>query len=179
MISGSTRRSCRVGLVPAPYGSVAARPPGGGARCDDDAATRTGSPPEHVLRSPIPHPPLVTTRFDATSTADDVVVDMDLTGVRAVGTGASSASAGRPPAPSSARAREVTLAVRNPDAGAEAARDITASTGNDRVRVAVLDLADRAAVAHFEGDWRGPLHLLVDNAGAVLRCCWAPCPLER
>ncbi|MDQ2827924.1 MAG: oxidoreductase, partial [Chloroflexota bacterium] len=33
---------------------------------------------------------LITTRFDATSTAEDVVAGLDLTGVRAIVTGASS-----------------------------------------------------------------------------------------
>ncbi len=34
--------------------------------------------------------PLITTRFDATSTSEDVVRDVDLSGVRAIVTGASS-----------------------------------------------------------------------------------------
>ena len=38
---------------------------------------------------------------------------------------------------------EVTLAVRDLDAGARTAEDITATTGNEHVLVAPLDLADR------------------------------------
>jgi hypothetical protein len=36
------------------------------------------------------HSPPITTRFEATSTADDIVADTDLTSVRALVTGASS-----------------------------------------------------------------------------------------
>ncbi len=113
------------------------------------------------------HEPLITTRFDATSTADDVVAGMDLSGLRAVVTGASS-GLGRETARSLARAgAEVTLAVRNLDAGAAAAADIAKSTGRDSVRVAALDLADQDAVASFAQGWHGPLHLLINNAGVI------------
>jgi NAD(P)-dependent dehydrogenase (short-subunit alcohol dehydrogenase family) len=113
------------------------------------------------------HSPLITTRFDATSTADDVVADTDLTNVRALVTGASS-GIGLETARSLARAgAEVTLAVRNTDAGVEAAEDIAKSTGSDGVHVAALDLADRATVASFIESWNGPLHLLINNAGAI------------
>jgi len=113
------------------------------------------------------HSPLITTRFDAASTADEVVADEDLTSVRAIVTGASS-GIGLETARSLARAgAEVTLAVRNPDAGAKAAQDIGKSTGSDDVRVAVIDLTDQAAVASFVQTWNGPLHLLINNAGVI------------
>src|ERR1700691_4064252 len=113
------------------------------------------------------HGPLITTRFDATSTADDVVAGVDLSGLRAVVTGASS-GLGRQSARSLARAgAEVTLAVRNVDAGAAAAADIAKSTGRDNVRVAALDLADQGSVASFAQSWSGPLHLLINNAGVI------------
>jgi NAD(P)-dependent dehydrogenase (short-subunit alcohol dehydrogenase family) len=113
------------------------------------------------------HGPLITTRFDAASTADDIVADEDLTRVRAIVTGASS-GIGLETARSLARAgAEVTLAVRNPDAGAKAAQDIAKLTGSDDVHVAVLDLADQAVVASFVQSWNGPLHLLINNAGVI------------
>jgi NAD(P)-dependent dehydrogenase (short-subunit alcohol dehydrogenase family) len=111
---------------------------------------------------------LITTRFDAGSTADDVVAGSDLTGLRAVVTGASS-GLGVETARSLARAgAQVTLAVRNVDAGRETAEDITRTTGNPGVRVEALDLADRSSVAAFGGRWAGPLHLLINNAGVVV-----------
>ncbi|WP_432840400.1 SDR family NAD(P)-dependent oxidoreductase [Dactylosporangium sp. CA-092794] len=111
---------------------------------------------------------LITTRFDAGSTADDVVAGLDLSGVRAVVTGASS-GIGVETARSLARAgAEVTLAVRNTEAGARAAEDIAASTGAGNVHVSALDLVDRSSIAGFAGRWTGPLHLLINNAGVVV-----------
>jgi NAD(P)-dependent dehydrogenase (short-subunit alcohol dehydrogenase family) len=101
-------------------------------------------------------------------TADDVVAGVDLTGLRAVVTGASS-GIGVETARSLARAgAEVTLAVRNPEAGARTAADITATTGNRDLHVSALDLADRSSVTAFAERWAGPLHLLINNAGVVV-----------
>jgi NAD(P)-dependent dehydrogenase (short-subunit alcohol dehydrogenase family) len=116
---------------------------------------------------PKPHR-LITTRFDASSTADDVVAGLDLTGVRAIVTGASS-GIGVETARSLARAgAEVTLAVRNTEVGAQKAKDISESTGNGNVWVSALDLIDRASIAEFSNRWTGPLHLLINNAGVIV-----------
>jgi NAD(P)-dependent dehydrogenase (short-subunit alcohol dehydrogenase family) len=116
---------------------------------------------------------LIITGFDRESTADEVVAGHDLTGLRAVVTGASS-GIGVETARSLARGgAEVTLAVRDVAAGRRVAADIVATTGNDRVRVEQLDLLDRATVERFAAGWVGPLHLLVNNAGIMA------CPLQR
>ncbi|WP_121709627.1 SDR family NAD(P)-dependent oxidoreductase [Streptomyces sp. E5N91] len=111
--------------------------------------------------------PLVSTPFTASSTADEVLEDIDLTGVRAIVTGASSGLGLETARALTAAGAEVTLAVRNTAAGTSAAETIARSTGAAPPRVGRLDLADRAGVTRFVDAWDGPLHLLVNNAGVV------------
>jgi NAD(P)-dependent dehydrogenase (short-subunit alcohol dehydrogenase family) len=61
---------------------------------------------------------------------------------------------------------EVTLAVRDLDAGRRASEQIAAS-GNRAVWVRPLDLADPQSVQAFVSQWSGPLHILVNNAGVM------------
>jgi NAD(P)-dependent dehydrogenase (short-subunit alcohol dehydrogenase family) len=109
----------------------------------------------------------ITTPFGAQSTTDQVIAGVDLRGKRAIVTGGSSGigiETGRALASAGA---EVTLAVRNIEAGRRTADDIIARTGNERVFVAPLDLADQASVAAFTASWDGPLDLLINNAGVM------------
>jgi NAD(P)-dependent dehydrogenase (short-subunit alcohol dehydrogenase family) len=62
---------------------------------------------------------------------------------------------------------EVTLAVRNTEAGALVADRIAAAAGGRRPAVAAVDLAAQGSVGRFARDWEGPLHLLVNNAGLI------------
>ena len=103
------------------------------------------------------------------STADDVLAGIDLTGRRAVVTGAAS-GIGVETARALARAgAEVTIAVRNTAKGREVAYDIAASTPatSPAVTVAELHLDDIASVHAFVRAWSGPLHILVNNAGIM------------
>ncbi|WP_045746978.1 SDR family NAD(P)-dependent oxidoreductase [Actinoplanes rectilineatus] len=109
---------------------------------------------------------LITTRFTADSTAADVLAGVDLHGVRAIVTGASSGLGFATARALAAAGALVTLAVRNTAAGDEAARAVEHATSRRPV-VARLDLADRGSVASFVRAWEGPLHLLINNAGIV------------
>lgn len=110
---------------------------------------------------------LISTAFDATSTSDDVVDGLDLAGVRAVVTGATSGLGRETARALASTGAEVTIAARNTDAGAEVADDIAATTGNSAVHVTHLELADPASIARFADGWGGPLHLLINNAGIM------------
>ncbi|MBF9066646.1 SDR family NAD(P)-dependent oxidoreductase [Streptacidiphilus fuscans] len=110
---------------------------------------------------------LVTTPFGAQSTAAEVARGADLSGRRAVVTGGASGIGLETARALAGAGADVTLAVRDTAAGDRAAADITASSGNPRVEVAPLDLADQASVADFVAGWAGPLHMLVANAGVM------------
>lgn len=109
----------------------------------------------------------VTTPFGPLSTAREVVAGVDLSGKRVIVTGAASGIGVETARALAGAGAEVMLAVRNTDAGARTAEDIVATTGNRTVRVARLDLADRASIAAFVAAWKGPLHVLVNNAGVM------------
>ncbi len=109
----------------------------------------------------------ISTPFTAQSTAAEVVAGIDLAGRRIIVTGGASGIGVETARAFAAAGAEVTLAVRNPAAGHDTAKDIIASTGNEQVLVAPLDLADQASVASFAAAWAGPLHILVNNAGLM------------
>jgi NAD(P)-dependent dehydrogenase (short-subunit alcohol dehydrogenase family) len=110
---------------------------------------------------------LITTPFGFESTAAEVAAGIDLSATRAIVTGAASGIGIETARALAGAGAEVTLAVRDTDAGARTAADIAATTGNDALRVERLDLSDRASVAAFVARWDGPLHLLVNNAGVM------------
>ena len=114
-----------------------------------------------------PAPNLITTAFSATSTADEVLRGIDLTGVCAIVTGGSSGIGVETARVLAAAGAEVTLAVRNTDAGQRVADEIEHSTGTIRPSVARLDLANRTSVTEFIEAWNRPVHLLINNAGLV------------
>jgi NAD(P)-dependent dehydrogenase (short-subunit alcohol dehydrogenase family) len=109
----------------------------------------------------------IVTPFTRDATADEVLAGVDLHGRRAIITGATSEVGAETARALSAAGAEVTLAVRNLEAGERTAADIVAKTGNRRLFVVHLDLADRSSVAAFTAAWDGPLHILVNNAERV------------
>jgi NAD(P)-dependent dehydrogenase (short-subunit alcohol dehydrogenase family) len=100
--------------------------------------------------------------FTRETTAAEVLAGVDLSGRRAVVTGGASGIGIETARALAEAGAEVTIAVRNTDAGHKTAADI-----GRNVLVAPLDLADRASVAAFVANWDGPLHMLVDNAGVM------------
>ena len=109
----------------------------------------------------------ITTPFKAESTAAEVIAGVDLTGKRAVVTGGASGIGLETARALATAGAEVTVPVRNTDAGQRAAADIRATSGRDDVRVVRLDLTDRSTIDAFTVDWTGPLHILVNNAGVL------------
>jgi NAD(P)-dependent dehydrogenase (short-subunit alcohol dehydrogenase family) len=101
------------------------------------------------------------TAFGFESTALEVVDGIDLTGKRAIVTGGSSGIGVETARALAGAGAEVTLAVRNVEAGERVATEVGAS------HVAYLELANLASVEAFAAAWDGPLHILVNNAGVM------------
>jgi NAD(P)-dependent dehydrogenase (short-subunit alcohol dehydrogenase family) len=109
------------------------------------------------------------TQFNARSTADEVLEGVDLTGRRAIVTGAGSGIGAETARALAAAGAEVTMAVRNV-AGASALAasmqaEVTGRGGS--VRVVALDLVDLGSVRAFAAQWSGPLDILINNAGVM------------
>ena len=113
--------------------------------------------------------PRITTQFGFRSTAAEVAAGMDFSGKRIVVTGGASGIGVETARALAGIGAEVTLAARDLDAGARVAADIKATTGNDKVRVTELELTDRASIKAFVAAWKGPLHVLINNAG-IMAC---------
>ncbi|HEX4361705.1 MAG TPA: SDR family NAD(P)-dependent oxidoreductase [Pseudonocardia sp.] len=110
---------------------------------------------------------LIETPFGFSSTAAEAAAGIDLTGRRAVVTGGSSGIGVETARALAGTGADVTLAVRDLAAGERAAKDIAGTTGRTAPHVAELDLTDLASVRSFVAAWRGPLHILVNNAGVM------------
>jgi len=111
---------------------------------------------------------LIETPFGSRSTAAEVVAGIDLSGKRAIVTGASSGIGIETARALAGAGAQVTLAVRDRQAGTTAAADIAATVGRDDVAVAALELTDPASVAAFAANWESPLDILVNNAGVMM-----------
>jgi NAD(P)-dependent dehydrogenase (short-subunit alcohol dehydrogenase family) len=104
----------------------------------------------------------IRTPFGVSSTAAEVLAGVDLSGRRAIVTGGASGIGVETARALAGAGAEVLLAVRDVAAGERVAGEIAGNVG-----VAPLDLANRASVEGFAAAWRGPLHVLVANAGVM------------
>lgn len=109
----------------------------------------------------------LTTPFDFSSTAAEVVAGVDLRGKRAIITGGNGGIGAETARALATAGAAVTLAVRRPDAAESIAADLRQSTGNDAVDVQTLDLSDLRSVKAFTDQWNGPLDILVNNAAIM------------
>ncbi|WP_197379387.1 SDR family NAD(P)-dependent oxidoreductase [Mycolicibacterium mengxianglii] len=111
---------------------------------------------------------LFSTPFGFTSTASEVLADVDLSGQRAIITGATSGIGLETARALAAAGADVVLGVRRLDAGRQIAAEIAVSAGNPAVTAALLDVADLESVRDFvSGVGNKPVHMLVNNAGIM------------
>jgi NAD(P)-dependent dehydrogenase (short-subunit alcohol dehydrogenase family) len=104
------------------------------------------------------------TPFSFHSAADEVIAGIDLTGRRVLITGGASGIGLETTRVLTGAGADVTVAVRDVDAAARALADM----GLDRaVHIVHLDLLDRESIAACAAAWRGPLHVLINNAGIM------------
>ena len=114
--------------------------------------------------------------FGPETTTDEVLEGIDLTGRRAVITGASGGLGAGTARALASHGAAVTLAVRNTAKAEGVADGIRQSTGNNDIDVGELDLLAPDSIRAFAKSWlaRGDaLHILVNNAGIMA------CPLAR
>ncbi len=105
--------------------------------------------------------------FGFHSTASEVLKDVDLRGKTMIVTGGASGIGIETTAALAAAGATVVIAARRPEAAEDVAARLRDKTANPAIHVRQLDLADLKSVERFIGDWEGPLHALVNNAGIM------------
>ncbi|EGJ32853.1 short-chain alcohol dehydrogenase, partial [Moorena producens 3L] len=114
--------------------------------------------------------------FGAESTTDEVVAGLDLTGKRAVVTGASGGLGAEAARALASIGAEVVLTARDLAKAEGVAEGIRSSTGNGKVSVMELSLDSQDSVRAFAESFLGKydsLNILLNNAGVMA------CPLQR
>jgi len=110
--------------------------------------------------------------FDDKSTTDEVLAGIDLTGTRALVTGASTGLGEETTRALAAHGAAVTMAVRDAERGEAAAARIRAAVPDADIEVMLLDLASLADVRRFAAEFLAShdrVDLLINNAG-VMAC---------
>ncbi|MGW2938962.1 SDR family NAD(P)-dependent oxidoreductase [Streptomyces sp. NPDC001156] len=110
----------------------------------------------------------ISSSFNTTSTAAEVVDGIDLHGKQMIVTGGSSGIGIETARALATAGAAVVIAVRNPEAGRSVADDINTGLDSPRVTVAQLDLANLSSVRRFATEWgKTPVHALINNAGIM------------
>jgi len=109
----------------------------------------------------------ITTPFGFRSTAQEVVEGIDLSGKRAIVTGAGSGIGVETARALALAGAEVTMAVRKWDPARSIASELSGLTGATLVHVSMLDLDDPVSIASFVDRWDEPLDILINNAGVM------------
>jgi NAD(P)-dependent dehydrogenase (short-subunit alcohol dehydrogenase family) len=118
---------------------------------------------------PLPQKP-VASPFNAKTQAPEVIQGIDLSGKTTIVTGASSGLGIETVRALAGAGARVVMPVRSRELGEKVAADIRASTGNNAIEVADLDLGDYGSVRSFADAFvarRIPLDLLINNAGIM------------
>jgi NAD(P)-dependent dehydrogenase (short-subunit alcohol dehydrogenase family) len=109
----------------------------------------------------------IKTPFGFSSTAAEVLDDLDLGGKTIIVTGGASGLGTETTRALAAAGAAVTIAARRIDAAEEVARSLREETGNRNISVRPLDLSDLKSVQRFVETWSGPIDALVNNAGIM------------
>ena len=105
--------------------------------------------------------------FGFSTTADDILNDVDLRGKRAFVTGGAS-GIGIETAKSLAKAgAEVVIGARDFSDGERVVQKLKKETGNESISFRQLDLTDWKTIDAIVEGWEGPLDILVNNAGVM------------
>jgi NAD(P)-dependent dehydrogenase (short-subunit alcohol dehydrogenase family) len=115
-------------------------------------------------------------RFNAHSTASEVVAGLNLSNVSAIVTGSSGGLGAETARALAERGARVTLTARDAAKGEAAAEEIRQSTGNSKIDVMALELMSLDSVRAFAKEFAArhkKLNVLINNAGVMA------CPLAR
>jgi len=110
---------------------------------------------------------LIATPFGFQTSAVDVLRGVDLRGKRALVTGGAAGIGAATARALAGAGASVVLAVRRPDDATPVLEETRRAAGCPDISVAPLDLADLRSIKAFASAWRGPLHILVNNAGIM------------
>ena len=115
--------------------------------------------------------------FDESSTAEEVLQDIDLTGKNIIVTGATSGIGIETARALALRGAQVTITARDLAKAEPTLADIQHSSGNAQVEAMELELSQPDSIRSFAESWlsaHDKLNALINNAA-----CWAGGPLKR